>query len=60
MANKFGIQWFETSAKTGQGVEKTFGFLGSEISQRYEKEIKSLKEISLEGSANKGNKRGCC
>ena len=60
MADKFNIKWFETSAKTGQGVDKTFAFLSSEISRRYEKEIKSLKEISLKGSANKGKRKGCC
>ena len=59
MATKFGVEWFETSAKTGFGVEKTFGYLASEISNRYEKEIESMKKISLSDSGNK-KKGGCC
>ena len=57
LANTFKLEFFETSAKTGENVQKTFQTLVQKIDEIY-----SLNNIPKGGKLNPGNgkKKGCC
>ena len=57
LANTFKLDFFETSAKTGENVQKTFQTLVQKIDEIY-----SLNNIPKGGKLNPGNgkKKGCC
>jgi small GTP-binding protein len=56
-ARALNFEYFETSAKTGAGVEEAFEFIVERICNR---EITSVESIALGGSARAGERRGCC
>ena len=60
LADDFGMNFFETSAKTNQNVNEVFTFLTQEI-------LKNMKSSGVPGSDNgvkinnkKNQKKGCC
>ena len=60
LADDFGMNFFETSAKTNQNVNEVFTFLTQEI-------LKNMKSRLMPGADNgvkinnkKNQKKGCC
>lgn len=63
LANKFGIQFFSTSAKTGEGVEETMKYLIEKVYDNYAsskgKQLGGSKLGGQKGGNGGGNKK-CC
>ena len=65
MAQKYGIQFYECSAKTGEHVTELFKKIGGDIVEKYanKKPEMSISAESQSGSlvdVNKRKKRQCC
>ena len=60
MADKYKIDWFESSAKMGINVNESFRYLAEEVSKRYEIEVESLRNIQIEKDMKKKSKKTKC
>jgi hypothetical protein len=55
LAKEFGMQFFETSAKTGLNVQEVFIFLAQKVKSRKEAEENEKMKVSGVASGNQAN-----
>jgi small GTP-binding protein len=63
LAKEFGVEYYETSAKTGKNVEHTFMSVARAImnSQKDRVQKRTMTSVTLAKSSRKtGDKKGCC
>ena len=64
LADKYGIKFYETSAKTGENVESVFNDSANEIAKKIEKGIYNLDDeqcgVSLGNKKSNNKKKKCC